>query len=1204
MTPAPRTLIQVLDGVRRALRRETALAVVFSALCAVPAALLIAWLLGLVRPWRYPGFGPLALDVLVIGGAAALTYFGTRRWLGRLDESAVAADVERSAGMTQGSVRGALELSRTVPDGTSSALARRAGEDLGRRFSGIAPDSIAATLRHQVRRRRRVAAGTLATLSLTAVLLAFVAPEHSRAAWAPMASPVRNLTPPALPALDVQPGDAEVQRGVDLSVRITAAGRTAVTAHWRMEGDVPRSEVVSVVGDSATAVIPRIDSAAEYWVEAPDGATSARYTITPADPLLLADLSVDVVYPPHVARVTDHYQGDVPPLEIPEGTQLLVRGRATRALDDAGLQGVEGSAASEFAVSGERFSGSFTPRVSGTYTWRLRDVAGGDVALAPVPLHITLLADAAPHVEITFPVSDTVLDASLRQAVVADASDDFGLADAALVSWRVSGAGEAGAQVVEPIRMTGDDRALIRGLLDASTRDLVPGDTLKFFIRVTDTSPRGQSAVSRTVSLRLPGRVELRERSLERANDMVSETERLAQTAGELQRTTRDLERRASAANARRAAERQQRGGSNSTAAGQKMDYQEASAARQMLERQDELVEQLEDMRSRLQALERAMEQSGLRDAELQERLQELRELQQSMLAPEMREQMEALRQALEELDPEALQQALEQMAQQQEQLKQQLDESLQMMRRAAVEQQMNSLAQEARELATQQEALAESMAEQQPTPAQADAQQEMAERAGDLSRSLEEMQHQLQEQGEQQTAESAGEAQQNSENAAQQMRQAAADAARKDGAQAAEKGSSAAQQLEQAAETLDRAREALAEQWKQDAQQSLEQATRDALSLAERQQQLLDRMKAAEQGQQGADQPQPQQGQQQGSQQGQQQGGQQQGQQQGGQQQGGQQQGGQQQGGQQGQQQGGQQQGQQPGGQMPGQRGGGGSGSMESMRSEQGALQQGLQQLGRNLQENGERSGALNQDVSASLGRANRSMQQTLEQMQGGQLPTDQAQQTVDALNRLALSLLNNSQSMGEQSGEGSQALQQMADIAKKQGDLNGRSNALTPMDVTQAARGQQLNRLAQEQMEIARRLGELNRGGAESMMGDIDALAQEAEQIAREMQSGRMPPETVARQERLFHRMLDAGRSLEKDEVEDERSAERPGGFDARAVDGLDPALFADPNRFRAPDAAELQSLPPAYRRLILDYFERLNRQDARQQGRSPGG
>ncbi|HEX2166639.1 MAG TPA: hypothetical protein VHG09_05315, partial [Longimicrobiales bacterium] len=880
MTPSPISLGPLLDSVRRALRRDTAVAVAFSALCAVPGALLFAWLLGFARPWDNPGFGPLLLDAIVLAAAGVVTYLGVRKWMGPLDEGAVAADAERTAGMTEGSVRGALELSRVVPDGTSPALARRVADDVGRRFTGVSPAAVAAMLRERTRRRQRLAGGAFAMLCLTTLIVAFAAPEHSRAAWSPMVSPVRNLTPPPLPPLAVQPGDVEVHRGADLAIRISAPGRDAVTVKWHMRGDVPRAELGTVSGDSAVVVIPRIDADAEYWVEAPDGAVTDRYRVTPTDPLLLANLIVDVIYPRHVGRPSDHFQGEVPPLEVPEGTQLVVRGTATRPLAHAALAPAAGGEGPAFGVEGELFSGSFTPAVSGTYHWQLRDASGGDVEVAPAPLEIDVVADAPPHVEITFPTADTVIDASLRQAVVADARDDYGLARAEIVSWRVAASGHSDAEVVEPIRMNGDDRALIRGLLDASARSLVPGDTLKFYIRVSDTSPRGQTSVSRTVSLRLPGMVELRDRSVARADEMLDQAAQLAKTAESLEQTTRDLERRTSAANARRRAE-SQRSNSTSASSSESMDYQEASAARQMLEQQDELVEQMEAMREELDALERAMERSGLRDAELQQRLEEMRKLYDEMLTPEMRQEMEALRQALEQLDPEALQQALEQMAQQQEEMKEQLDRSLELMRRAAAEQQMNKLAQQARELATQQDALAESMAEKQPTPEDTQAQQDLAERTEELTESLREMQERLQEQGEQQTAESTQQAQQNTSQAGQDMKQAAEDAAQQNGEKAAESGAQAADQLEQAAATLDQARDALAEEWEKDAQQSMEQATREALALAERQQQLLDEMQQQEQSQQGqqpgAPKP-PQQGQQQ-SQQGQQ--GQQQGQQQ-----------------------------------------------------------------------------------------------------------------------------------------------------------------------------------------------------------------------------------------------------------------------------------------------------------------------------------
>jgi hypothetical protein len=258
----------------------------------------------------------------------------------------------------------------------------------------------------------------------------------------------------------------------------------------------------------------------------------------------------------------------------------------------------------------------------------------------------------------------------------------------------------------------------------------------------------------------------------------------------------------------------------------------------------------------------------------------------------------------------------------------------------------------------------------------------------------------------------------------------------------------------------------------------------------------------------------------------------------------------------------------------------------------EQQALQQSLQQLGRNLTESAEQSAAVSREVSSALARANLSMQETLDAMQRGGSGTQPAQQSVNDLNRLALALLHNSQQLQQSDGGSGGQQQQLADLAKQQSSLNGQSNALVPMNLSQQAVSQQMERLASEQMEIARRLGSLNKGGQESAAGEIDALAREAAELARQLNGGRLPPDVVARQERLFHRLLDAGRSLEKQEFEEERTAERPGSYDPRDPRALDPRLFQDPTRFRAPTAEELQAWPPGYRRMILDYFERLNR------------
>jgi hypothetical protein len=114
-----------------------------------------------------------------------------------------------------------------------------------------------------------------------------------------------------------------------------------------------------------------------------------------------------------------------------------------------------------------------------------------------------------------------------------------------------------------------------------------------------------------------------------------------------------------------------------------------------------------------------------------------------------------------------------------------------------------------------------------------------------------------------------------------------------------------------------------------------------------------------------------------------------------------------------------------------------------------------------------------------------------------------------------------------------------------------------------------------------------------SERMLGDLSALEQEARQIAESLAGGRLDPETRRRQERLFHRLLDAGRTLEQeDEMSDEREARSAGAVEARDVRPLS-AEAVGAIRYQLPGAAILQQLGPAERQLVIQYFERLNRE-----------
>jgi len=180
-------------------------------------------------------------------------------------------------------------------------------------------------------------------------------------------------------------------------------------------------------------------------------------------------------------------------------------------------------------------------------------------------------------------------------------------------------------------------------------------------------------------------------------------------------------------------------------------------------------------------------------------------------------------------------------------------------------------------------------------------------------------------------------------------------------------------------------------------------------------------------------------------------------------------------------------------------------------------------------------------------------------------------------------------------QSGTGLQeALARLAQLAEQQGALNRQAGGMLPGPVGDALL-RELQRLAAEQRRIAQELDAINQslGPRGQVLGRLDALEREAAELARELDRGRLDQEIVERQERLFHRLLDAGRTLEQDEFERERRAERPGEVEVLRPGEL-PAELLRGRLYPHPGADVLSRYPPAIRRLILEYFDRLNQRE----------
>ncbi len=271
-------------------------------------------------------------------------------------------------------------------------------------------------------------------------------------------------------------------------------------------------------------------------------------------------------------------------------------------------------------------------------------------------------------------------------------------------------------------------------------------------------------------------------------------------------------------------------------------------------------------------------------------------------------------------------------------------------------------------------------------------------------------------------------------------------------------------------------------------------------------------------------------------------------------------------------------------------------------VRGDQAAIREGVDRVIERLQGAAGKNALVSPELSTALGLSRLKMTEALQELQEATPNTrqagDRAGQAVDGLNEVAYALLRNRGDVeGSESGSGmSEAMEQMAQMAQDQQAMAAEGGQMMPM----MAQGQQemLQQMLQELGERQRQLGqELQRMDAEGGPKSAEELAQEALELARILEAGQLDRETVERQDQLFRRLLDAGRTLRSDE-EDEKEERRSETGDQTNV-RLPPALLGPTGpeaRFAYPKWEELRRFSPEERRLILDYFRRLNAERGR--------
>jgi len=1244
------TVVELVERERAHLRRWIALAGAGLAVGAA-ALLLVAGVLTLAgaRWIELPRWVPLGFWLLVGAAAAAVGAWTSRRIRRDASRAHVAAVIEQERALRAGALRGTLEVAE------QGALGRRAAERLGAELAAVGPALAPAS-----RRASRVRATWLLGGALALALLLGVTSTTFADGWRAVAHPVAAWRGTLLPRLALD-APRQVLRGERATVALVAPGRERVTLHRRATGAAWGRETHALRDGRARLTLAPAD--ADLTLVLDDGrTTSDTVLIEVAERPFLADVALRAVYPAYLGRAPEPLAaGEV--ARVPRGTVVSIEGRASTAL--ARVELVRGASAVQLPAAGQRFGGRLTALESGTWQWRAIGPAG-PIADVPPALALEVVPDSAPRVEILAPARDTVVTGAEPVAVSVVASDDHGLAQVTLRSWRVLASGAAQPEVAQRLGASPGAQWSGEASIDVAARGLEAGDALHVVAVASDASPWRQAGVSHELVLRVPGLAEQRQLACQAADSAVAGATALAAAQRQLQQRTSEVARsRGQRKNATTngAASASSRGG------GSPLSYESAEQAKALAREQRDLAQRVQELQQQAKALENQLRQAGALDSGLAARLHEAQRLLRDALTPQLAEQLQKLQEAAQQLEGDETRQALGDLAAQQQALREQIERSLEMLKRAALEGSMETLRDEAKELAQKQAALADSLERGQREPP-TESTRKLSDRSRDLSRQVADLAKRLEQEKAEAGARRAREAQEHARESADQLQRVAEHRAgeprdeRRDpqpaqqpaqqpdqdreASEAGERAGAAERaqtQPEQPAGTdrnsqrdsadrrsaaLDSAqRTAARDTTRPDARPGAPQQSRDAQSGAQRE---ADERAAGEAPPQDAG-PQGQQ-----AERGEQQA-------------------------REGTSERAPQRAPRNAPRSSGQRSRAGNTPREaeqeaareaadqmeqaaqqladareaqveewkeeltaeldrsiqemlqmgreesaladetqqgadqaSTSAKQSAVRQGVQQAGQRLQKQGQKSSLVSSRSQRAVSEAQQKVDQAGREAAAGNNSAQTAAAMRDAaesLNRAAASLVRDRERANSASSASgfSEMLQEMQELAKQQGQLNSQSSGLSMLpggaggsQAQAAARA-----LARRQRALADALEEAGEGDGSGRSAE---LAKEARQLAQALARGAPDAATLDRQQRLYRRLLDAGKTLEQDERDETGKREAKAATGTELFNpGTDKASGRAAARFREPTWNELRGLSAEERRLVLEYFKRIN-------------
>jgi len=263
------------------------------------------------------------------------------------------------------------------------------------------------------------------------------------------------------------------------------------------------------------------------------------------------------------------------------------------------------------------------------------------------------------------------------------------------------------------------------------------------------------------------------------------------------------------------------------------------------------------------------------------------------------------------------------------------------------------------------------------------------------------------------------------------------------------------------------------------------------------------------------------------------------------------------------------------------------------------------LEKTAQNLFELSQKSFFITPQIGQAIEQAFKGMEQAL---QGYTARTPRAvnrqqQSAMGGMNQAVMQIGNAMDQMSSSSSSTGfqEMMEQLSQMAGQQGDINQGTMSLMPgggqnpgsLSMQQQAA---MSRMAAQQEALRQQLDQWSQQNqqASQMMGRLDELGKEMQEIVDDLKNRQVDERTLKRQERVLRRLLDAQKSVREREYRKERlSRTAKDVIPANSPDGLEITLSPDEIRENLLKALQ-EGYTRDYQQLIRDYFEALAREN----------